>query len=222
MRDPRNNYQLTNALKAGKAVRLKTSAALAFSLGERAESVAIEYGSLVDATIEAEATRNVYFSCTEDPASAAFFIEELSRWVVEKSYIASPRFVDLAGRWWRYSRSYRELVERSPLMELSEYLGQLSEGHAQMSWSDDVDLLIPWIDTGGHGKPPIDDPRGVLTRRVVDRLGAIRRATGGWLYEYRWGTFFLHDSQARLVPRGDDAQGYLINARETRASFEGL
>ena len=193
-----------------------------FSLGERPNVVRDMYRQLVADTILADDEAGTAgFSCGVSPESAGFFIDDLSRTLVSRPELANARFMALAVEWWRYARSYRELVERSPLLELENYLTRLSESHARVSWSDDVNLLVPWLDKGARGTPPIGDDHGVLTKRVVNRLLAIREATGGWLYGYIWGTYFLDDRQLKRVDTSGDPKSFLEEARRTRPSFEG-
>jgi hypothetical protein len=213
---------VNDAFYAEWAKRHKEVAAFALQLGERPADLLKEYCELVDDTVEALAESGstlIYLDLS--PENADFFLDELDRAHRDRPELASSRMMALSGRWWRYARHYHQVVERSPLMELESYLHQLSESHAFMSWHDDVELMAGWLDAGASGPLPISDNFGFLTDRIVGRLSAIRRATGGWLYEHVGGIYFLTDQQAKAVSSDDDSPALLEEARNNRPSFEG-
>lgn len=194
-----------------------------FVLGERpGEAIELYCAacSLTQATLsEAGVTQ---WSMSPNPRSAYFFLFDLEDRIPKSNPLVHlGALAQISRLWWNYSACYRQIVSRSPLMELEIYLERLSQSHASNSWCDAAENITAWLDSGAKGEPPIDDKDQVLSPRVVRRMREIREFTGGWLYGYNWGTYFLTDEQEANVPRIDGRQ-HLEDLQSRRPSFEGL
>ena len=208
-----------------RAERRKLYVSTHFQLSERPEAMIEECNLLLSDTDTACISIGIpRLSININPGSAGFFFEELKRAIVRYPQTSGPELMSLVPRWWRYVRNYQALLERSPLLELERYLGRLSESDRASTWVDSIveERLAQWLDGGAVGICPVKDRHGVLSGRTIDRLKRIRSMTGGWIYGYIWGTYFLTDTQKETAPRGEGAREYLEEAQRTRPSFEGM
>jgi hypothetical protein len=191
-----------------------------FALAERPDEAIDLYCRLSEET--KNAVGRAFLQLSPDPESSIFFFAAFYNQSLGRPQFTNDGLAYLGAKWWQYALFHRQVVDRSPLMELERLLERISQSHALCGWSDDVDRLPEWIDNGATGPPPLNDQHGVMTQRVVARMSAIRAFTGGWIYGYTWGNYFLTDAQLRQVPSGDQTRAYLEQARQSRPSFEGL
>jgi hypothetical protein len=99
----------------------------------------------------------------------------------EKAHSLVPG--DLLQKWRDWECNYPKLLERNPQLELHDMLHSISESHDASSWPAGYERRIQeWIDSGDLAAVPFSDRYDIVTPEFFERLRALRRRAGGWLY----------------------------------------
>jgi hypothetical protein len=89
----------------------------------------------------------------------------------------------LRERWRIWKHQYRRLLERNPVLELYEMLGDIGESHIFSPWPHGLAWdVLDWVEKGDRYLLPFDDRKGIATLEFYARLCEVRRLAKGWLY----------------------------------------
>jgi len=93
---------------------------------------------------------------------------------------AAASAVQSASNAWH--TAYHALVERNPRLELSHRLKAIGRSFGTW-WPFGLEAAIEqWVADGCADGPPFEDPAGLATARLRDRLRWLRQRIGGWVY----------------------------------------
>ncbi len=105
---------------------------------------------------------------------------------------------DLRRRWVEWAALHADLVRVNPRLELATMLRDLGYTYILSPWPMAMeDQLLAWVDRGERLPLPIDDRDDIIDDAFYERLRALRRATGGWIWQAGDGRLVF-----RRVPPG--------------------